>query len=207
MENNSYKKINSTLLNSSKKIILNDTFEKYLDDISDSGDEEDGSTFRRNKHNDILNTLSNKDIEKKNTKDTKGTKSTKPTDTNSSENSMEYEFVEELKNNVISFVRTDDKIRELQKQIKELKISKKQSEENVLKHLEKMGENNIIITDGKLLINQYSSKGSFNIAKVKEALSLSINDKNTIDKIFQYINKQQLEEKKIRFGLKRTHKK
>ncbi len=75
-------------------------------------------------------------------------------------------------------------------------------------HLERLGETNVTITGGKLIVNKYGSKGSFKEDIVKEVLAEELKDKKKIDTIFNKIQEIREENKKIQIGLKRTgHKK
>ena len=116
----------------------------------------------------------------------------------------EYEFKDDFENQVKNYVRTDDKIKELQKEIKELTQKKKISEDSIMKHLERLGETNINITGGKLIVNKYGSKGSFKEDIVKEVLTQQIKDKKILDNIFDKIQEIREENSKIQMGLKRT---
>jgi len=116
----------------------------------------------------------------------------------------EYEFKQDFENEVKVYVKTDNQIAELQKQIKELNQIKKNAENNIVKHLERLGETNINITGGKLIVNKYSSKASFKEDIVKEVLQKEIKDQKTIETIFDKIQEVREENSKIQIGLKRT---
>lgn len=116
----------------------------------------------------------------------------------------EYEFKEEFQNQVKAYVKADDKAKELQKQLKELNQEKKVAEDAIMKHLERLGETNINITGGKLIVNKYGSKGSFKEDIVKEVLKEKIKDPKTVESIFDKIQEIRAENAKIQMGLKRT---
>lgn len=127
---------------------------------------------------------------------------------NSSYESLEeYEFKEDFENEVKAYVKADNQISELQKQIKELNQTKKNAENNIVKHLERLGETNINITGGKLIVNKYSSKAGFKEDIVKEVLKEEIQDQKTIQSILEKIQELREENAKIQIGLKRTGKK
>ena len=69
-----------------------------------------------------------------------------------------YEYTDVFKKKVKEYVKNDDRIRELQSELKILNGAKKIAETEILKHLERLGESNVNITGGKLRINQYESK-------------------------------------------------
>jgi hypothetical protein len=116
----------------------------------------------------------------------------------------EYEFQEDFENQVKTYVKTDNNIKELQKEIKELNQAKKVAEDSIMKHLERLGETNINITGGKLIVNKYESKGSFKEDIVKEVLSEKIKDPKIVESIFDKIQEIRTENAKMQLGLKRT---
>ena len=116
----------------------------------------------------------------------------------------EYEFQDDFENQVKTYVKTDNNIKELQKQIKELNQTKKVAEDSIMKHLERLGETNINITGGKLIVNKYESKGSFKEDIVKEVLTEKIKDPRIVEAIFDKIQEIRTENAKMQLGLKRT---
>ena len=58
----------------------------------------------------------------------------------------DYEFKDEFREKVVAYVKSDDKIRELQKLMNDQKKVKKDCEEAILRHLERLGENMINIS-------------------------------------------------------------
>ena len=120
------------------------------------------------------------------------------------EDEEEYEFREDFENQVKTYVKTDDKIKELQRDLKEMNQQKKVAEDLIMKHLERLGETNINITGGKLIVNKYGSKGSFKEDIVKEVLMEQIKDTRIVENIFEKIQGIREENAKIQMGLKRT---
>jgi hypothetical protein len=116
----------------------------------------------------------------------------------------EYEFKDDFENQVKTYVKTDDRIKEMQREIKELNQVKKVAEDAIMKHLERLGETNINITGGKLMVNRYGSKGSFKEDIVKEVLSEKIKDPKIVESIFDKIQEKREENAKIQMGIKRT---
>lgn len=116
----------------------------------------------------------------------------------------EYEYSEEFKKKVKDYVKNDDRIRELQTELKTLNSAKKAAETEILKHLERLGESNININGGKLRINQYESKEGLKEDLIKEALSEKIKDPKIIEFIFEKINEKRVANGKIQKSLKRT---
>jgi hypothetical protein len=117
----------------------------------------------------------------------------------------EYEFKEDFEKQVKTYVKTDDRIKELQKEIKELNTSKKISEDAIMKHLERLGETDIKITGGKLIVNKNRAKASLKEDFIKEALTEKIKDPKIIEDIFEKIEEKREENAKILDKLKRTN--
>lgn len=210
--------------------IKNKFSSKYTEDISDSDDD---LTSYKNRNIGSIDKLRNlKDDDKNNTtKNIKKSKSKIKKENNSSDNSdknsinnkddnnkddnnkddddddndeHEYEYANEFKNKVIQYVKHDDRIRELQTELRKLNQLKKAAELEILKHLERLGENNINITGGKLRINQYESKDSLKEDIIKEAIQEKVKDPNTVEKIFEKIAEKREAGRKIQISLKRT---
>jgi hypothetical protein len=249
-DKNLIKKIQSDLEKSTPKIISNNDntstiqkkfSSKYTEDISDS-DEDSDLTSYKNRNSKMIGELSNKNSKDK-VKPNKSVKSSKKSDeesytensTNSkskknikssvnkesesesdsdlpnhdsdasdSDEEHQYEYTEEFKKKVKDYVKNDDRIRELQTELKTLNIAKKTAEMEILKHLERLGETNINITGGKLRINQYESKEGLKEDLVKEALSEKIKDPKIIEFIFEKINEKRVANGKVQKSLKRT---
>ena len=125
-------------------------------------------------------------------------------DSDNSDDEHQYEYTEEFKKKVKDYVKNDDRIRELQAELKVLNNAKKAAEMEILKHLERLGESNINITGGKLRINQYESKEGLKEDLVKEALSEKIKDPKIIEFIFEKINEKRVANGKVQKSLKRT---
>ena len=201
---------------------------KYTEDISDSEDED--LTSYKNRNIKMINSLPNSNSAPKIVKKTKSTKSVKKSslsddesnkstqsnqitnsdddeDNNSNTSDVsehEYEYTEEFKKKVKDYVKNDDRIRELQAELKLLNSAKKNAEIEILKHLERLGESNVNITGGKLRINQYESKEGLKEDLIKEALSEKIKDPAIIEFIFEKINEKRIANGKVQKSLKRT---
>lgn len=224
-------KSNAKIINNNDNTsLIKKTFNsKYTEDISDSEDED--LVSYKNRNNKMLNDLPSvnsslsktKSIKKtKNIKSTKkNTKSTKndldselpnPNDEYNNESDIdsdidseaEYEYTDEFKKKVKDYVKNDDRIRELQTELKVLNGAKKNAEMEILKHLERLGESNVNITGGKLRINQYESKEGLKEDLIKEALSEKIKDPKIIEFIFEKINEKRVANGKVQKSLKRT---
>ena len=222
---------------------------KYTEDISDSDNDSDLTSYK-NRNLNIINKLPNKkdkEATNKQSKPSGPSKQSKPSksvsniqeeldeiinesdgknnnkkksDKNISDSESEahehndsgdsdseehqYEYTEEFKNKVKQFVKNDDRIRELQSELKILNNAKKASETEIMKHLERLGETNINITGGKLRINQYESKEGLKEDIIKEALSEKIKDPKIIEFIFEKINEKRTAGGKVQMSLKRT---
>lgn len=233
-DKNLIQKIQSDFIKSNPKIINNNDntsviqknfSSKYTEDISDS--DNDDLVSYKNRNNKILDDLPsvNSTISKSNKKTkTKVVKSTKKVAKEKSEQvsevselseqnlesdmdseqEPEYEYTEEFKKKVKDYVKNDDRIRELQAELKVLNGAKKNAEMEILKHLERLGESNININGGKLRINQYESKEGLKEELIKEALGEKIKDPKIIEFIFEKINEKRIANGKVQKSLKRT---
>ena len=213
--------------NDNTSVIQKNFSSKYTEDISDSEDEDLVSYKNRNDKmlNDLPSTNSTLSKSVKKTKQVKTTKmASKPKKSSVSDNESEipepneeyddnesdmdseaeYEYTEEFKKKVKDYVKNDDRIRELQAELKVLNNSKKAAEIEILKHLERLGESNVNITGGKLRINQYESKEGLKEDLIKEALSEKIKDPTIIEFIFEKINEKRVANGKVQKSLKRT---
>lgn len=246
---NDFAKSKAKIINSNDNTsTIQKTFgSKYTEDISDSDNDSDLTSYK-NRNINIVNQLGNKNKstkekkssknieeeinelvekiqDKKNVKklskpkkntdsDNESFSDVEPNNKNSDNNSHsdesesddehQYEYTEEFKKKVKDYVKNDDRIRELQGELKALNNSKKTAELEILKHLERLGESNINITGGKLRINQYESKEGLKEDLIKEALSEKIKDPKIIEFIFEKINEKRIANGKVQKSLKRT---
>ena len=209
MENAEFKKIQSSFNNSKNNVHNIDDKElknKYTDDISDS-DEQDMKKRGKKK----------RDLKETNTEGTfggggaKGHKETEVADQGDddqgdgedSDGEEGYELHNDFKAKVVSYVKADDKIRDLQNQLKDYRKIKKDSEEGILRHLERLGENMINVTGGKLRKNQYESKAALKKELIKETLSEKIKDVLIVEELLNKMEDKR--EVKINVSIKRTY--
>ena len=113
-----------------------------------------------------------------------------------------YELKDEFREKVVLYVKSDDRIRELQKLVKEQQKIKKDSEEAILRHLERLGESMINISGGKIRKNQYESKGALKKEFIKDSILDKIKDPKIVEDIL--IKMEEKRENKINISLKRT---
>ncbi len=114
-----------------------------------------------------------------------------------------YELHNEFKDKVVAYIKADDKIRELQNVLKDYRKIKKDSEEGILRHLERLGESMINVTGGKLRKNQYESKAALKKELIKEALSEKIKDVVIVEELLNKMEDKR--EVKINVSIKRTY--
>ncbi|AYV82069.1 MAG: hypothetical protein Homavirus5_11 [Homavirus sp.] len=108
----------------------------------------------------------------------------------------------EFQENVIKYIKLDDLIRKKEKEMKELKNQKKPCEEFILKYLDKVGENIIEVTGGKLIKNKSETKAPLSQDIIKEAISDKILDPKKVEEIIALMDT--LRPKSARVNLKRT---
>ncbi len=176
-----------------KPVKKSKNIEEEIQDLADELDSSKGSS-KKDK--------GKKQVKKQESDSESGSES--GSDTSGDEEDVEYEYTEELADKVKLYVKNDDRIRELQTELRKLNQLKKAAELEILKHLERLGETNINITGGKLRINQYESKDSLKEDIVKEAIEEKVKDPNMVEKIFETINEKRVAGAKIQISLKRT---
>ena len=91
----------------------------------------------------------------------------------------------DFKENVIKYVKLDDHIRKKMEEINELKKQKKPCEEYILKYMDRIGENMIEITDGKLRKNKAETKKALTLDIIKKAISTKIKTETDIAAIME----------------------
>ena len=119
-----------------------------------------------------------------------------------SENEDTKNVTEEFVEIVKTWVKIDDEIRDKTKQIKELKDDRKEYETFILNYMEKIDENVINISDGKLRKNKSTTKGGLKQEIIQNALLDMTQDSNKAVQMTKYI----MEKRPIteRVNLKRT---
>ena len=218
MENAEFKKIQSSFNNSKNNVHNIDDKElknKYTDDISDS-DEQDMKKGGKKKR-ELKETGNGTNAEggggaAKGRKETEakgqgdgdsGRDGEGSEGSEGSDGEEGYELHNDFKAKVVSYVKADDKIRDLQNQLKDYRKIKKDSEEGILRHLERLGENMINVTGGKLRKNQYESKAALKKELIKEKLSEKIKDVLIVEELLNKMEDKR--EVKINVSIKRTY--
>lgn len=96
----------------------------------------------------------------------------------------------DLKENILKYVRFDDAMREKKEQIIELKKQMKGCEKNIIKLMEQIGEDVIELKkSGKIIKNQVETKGALTPELIKTVLVSKMNDEKNIDDIIEAIDK------------------
>ena len=182
MEDKILKKIQNDLKSTKNPVVINnnDNLSKNKDNSSKNKD-----TNKKNRFIDEISDSEDDDNEN-----------------NNEEDNGNYELKDEFREKVVSYVKSDDKIRELQKLIKEQQKLKKDSEEAILRHLERLGESMINISGGKIRKNQYESKGALKKEFIKDSILDKIKDLKVVEDILAKIEDKR--ENKINISLKRT---
>lgn len=108
----------------------------------------------------------------------------------------------EFQENVIKYIKLDDLIRKKEKEMKELKSQRKPCEDFILKYLDKVGENIIEVTGGKLIRNKSETKQKLSNDIIKEAIADKIIDPKKVEEIIELM--ETLRPKNVRVNLKRT---
>lgn len=119
-------------------------------------------------------------------------------DYENSQDKITEEFVEVVKN----WVKLDDEIRNYNDKIKDLKNERKEYEEYILEYMDKINENVINITGGKIRKNKSNTKTPLKEESIKTALYEITKDNEKSAQMTKYImeNRPSVE----RVNLKRT---
>jgi len=121
-----------------------------------------------------------------------------------SENNVQQKVTKEFKNNVLTWVGIDDKIREHRQKVKELNQKKKEFEEHILKYLTEVDEESVLLADGKLSKVVSKSKEPLKKENIHSALVEITGDANKAVMLTEHILKSRKEVEKVR--LSRTRK-
>lgn len=206
---------------------------KYVDDISDSDNNSDDklSTYRErhdnfikknvktkpqkivketvNKKNKIVSDKSsvesNEDVVDNTEKDSKNESKSESEDASEDISINEYEYKDEFVKLIKEYVTLDNEIRELRLKVKELNSKKDTNQIEIMKHLERLGDNYVKINGGALRINQYESKGGLKEDLIKEAIQDKVKNPKITEEILEIINEKRETNKKVQKSLKRTY--
>jgi hypothetical protein len=114
-----------------------------------------------------------------------------------------YERMGELQQDVKTYVAVDDEIRKLELRAKELKAQRKETQENILVHLDRIGEDYINITDGILNIKRKSTGGALKRDTVENVLASKIGETKIKEEIINSIDEVCNASKKITVSIER----
>lgn len=109
-----------------------------------------------------------------------------------------------FKNNIITYIKIDDMIKNKLEEIKELKDAKKKYEEDILNYLNNINQTSINYGEITLRKNEYTSKGSLKNEYIKEVIGNEVRDPTKIEKILENLENKKIETATKRLGLKRT---
>lgn len=171
---------------------------KYTDDISDSDD--DCTSSYKSRHKKIIeNSVNqqNKQKEDKQKKDEESNATEKP--------EIDEHTLKKLQQAIAEYVGVDDKLREIQQQVKNLNAKKKSVEGEIMTYLEQCGETCVGITGGKLRLNKYESKGSLKEDIIKESILEKVKDPKIAEEILETINEKRENNSKAQTSIKRTY--
>ena len=109
-----------------------------------------------------------------------------------------------FKNNILSYIKIDDIIKEKFEEIKKLKDTKKLYEDEILNYLNIINQTSINYGEIILRKNEYTSKGSLKNEYIKEVIGNEIKDPIKLEKMLENLENKKIEAAKKRLGLKRT---
>ena len=123
-------------------------------------------------------------------------------DNNSPDENVQEKVTSDFKNKVLKWLSIDDQIREMRAKSKELTVQKKEHEEYILSFLEKVGEKELAVSDGKLRRNVSKTKKPLSKEWIQKSLTELIKDKTKAVTMTDHIinNRETVE----RVNLKRT---
>lgn len=105
---------------------------------------------------------------------------------------------------VVKFVDIDDKIKEKQSELTELRKKLKPLEEYIIKYLDDVDETTVDLNNGKLKKDSKETKSAVNLELIKSVIVEKIEDEDLIDTIMEAMeNKRQT---KVKVGIKRCKK-
>lgn len=107
-------------------------------------------------------------------------------------------------NDILSYIKIDDEIKNKSDEIKELKEMKKKYENDILNYLNTINQTSINYGEIILRKNEYTSKGSLKNEYIKEIMENEIKDPIKIEKILENLENKKMEAATKRLGLKRT---
>ena len=115
--------------------------------------------------------------------------------------------MENFKENIKEWVKLDNQIKNLNKQISQIRENKSQYLEQILRYYnqQNMTSNSIIISDGRLRISNTKLAKPISIQFLTECLSDIIKDNDDVEKIIDYINEKR--NYKIEQNIKRYYNK
>jgi hypothetical protein len=109
-------------------------------------------------------------------------------DTSSDDEIEKKKVSKEFQENVIKYVKIDDLLDKKKTEMAELKKQLKPCEEYISKHLEKIGEKEIDITNGKIKRVKSEKPSALNMELIKETLLTKIKDPKEVDELLQIMD-------------------
>lgn len=120
------------------------------------------------------------------------------------QNNIEDDITPTFKNNIMTYIKIDDLIKNKMEEIKELKDAKKKYEEDILNYLNNINQTSINYGEITLRKNEYTSKGSLKNEYIKEVIGNELGDPTKTEKILENLENKKMETATKRLGLKRT---
>lgn len=162
------------------KLEVNDDIDDDIDNDIDNND---------NDINDNINNIDDDNIKIKNKSKTKTKSKSKKSDSdlNSDSDDEPKISLDMVKKMVIKWVNLDDKIKETNKTVKEMKDEKVQLEDKILTFMNNNEQEAIPVKDGKLEKKESVTKEPINEEYIKKSLIGQIEDISLIDKLTEII--------------------
>ena len=218
-----YDKIVHNAENTKRSVIDNNTPKNIINkiitdhDISatccqDDDDEDDLLKQYNNRHNDMVSQISH--VTKNSKMEAVKPKPKLPpqkkviekmeSDDEEEEEQEEYEFMDKLKENVKTYSDIDDEIKALNSQIKALKLKQSIEEQEILVHMERLGEQVLDTQRGKIHKKQTETVGKIKPDMINVAVLKHSNNIVLAESVCKDIEEITQENKKIKTTVRRV---
>ena len=113
----------------------------------------------------------------------------------------------EFQENIKEWVSIDNRIKNLQQNVKELRQTKNDLTDNIFQYAENNNLENAVIqiSDGKLKFQNVKSTSPLTFVLLKEGLNECIQDSEKVESLIQYIKSKRTS--RINYDIKRTYRK
>ena len=113
----------------------------------------------------------------------------------------------QFQENIKQWVSIDNRIKNLQKDVKELRMTKSNLTDNIFNYAEQNNLENAVIqiSDGKLKFQNVKSTSPLTFGFLKQCLNECIQDSNQVDELIEYIKSKRTT--RMNYDIRRTYNK